>query len=78
MRPSVQAAAGEPEALSASIRVGVARFAMMSDQSRRKGERNGEGFRPQSQRRPQHRCDSDQQAGEAEIVIKQVIDRIRQ
>lgn len=41
MRQSLQAAAGEPEELSAFGRVGVTRFAMMSDQSRRKGEEKG-------------------------------------
>jgi len=36
MRQSIQAAAGEPEVLSASMRVGWTRLAMMVDQSRRK------------------------------------------
>ena len=36
MRQSIQPAAGEPEVLSASMRVGWTRLAMMVDQSRRK------------------------------------------
>ena len=37
LRQSIQAAAGEPEELSASCGVGGTRLAMMVDQSRRKG-----------------------------------------